>query len=78
MICMIIYVYIYVPYTLYIYDQLYIYKSYYVCIYIVHVMHPSLLLSLLLFTFFDKAKYFEACFNNKLSLFFPFTAYCCL
>ena len=47
-------------------------------LYIVHVMHPSLLLSLLLFTFFDKAKYFEACFNNKLSLFFPLTAYCCL
>ena len=50
-----------------------VYKSY-----IVDVMHPSLILSLLLFRFFDKAKYFEACSNNKVSLFFPFTAYCCL
>ena len=46
--------------------------------YIVHFMYPSLLVSLLLVRFFDKAKYFEACSNNKIALCFPFTAYCCL
>ena len=47
-------------------------------LYIVHVMHPSLILSLQLFSFFGETKYFEACSNNKFSLIFPFTAYCCL
>ena len=34
-------------------------------------MHSLLLLSLLLFRFFNKAKYFEACSNNKIAFFFP-------
>ena len=41
--------------------------------YIVHFMYPSLLVSLLLVRFFDKAKYFEACSNCII-----FSLYCIL
>ena len=56
-----------------IYHIMYKYMSY-----IVHFIYLSLLVSLLLVRFFDKIKYFEACSNNKIALFFPFTVYCCL
>ena len=53
---------------------MYVYMSY-----IVDIMHPSLLLGLCHLDYiFEKAKYFQACSNNKIALFFPFTAYCYL
>ena len=65
------YIYIYIC----IYHIMYVYMSY-----IVDIMHPSLLLLGFchLDYIFEKAKYFQACSNNKIALFFPFTAYCCL
>ena len=49
----------------------------YVAIYVIHCSYHASLITIksLSFRLYEKARYFQACSNNKIALFFPFTAF---